>query len=253
LPEIVEHMLARSGLLAHFQAEKEGADRLENLKELVNAAVLFVQEQDEQQNLDAFLTHAALEAGEHQAGEGSDALQLMTVHSAKGLEFQAVFVTGLEEGLFPHEQSRNADDGLEEERRLMYVAITRARSRLYLSFAQQRMLHGQTLPKVASRFFDEIPAGLVKWLTPRVAAGSMAQASPPASWGKSSWETSIPKAQPRADQQGWRIGQNVVHAKFGQGVIVDAEGQGPDARLQINFGRQGMKWLALEYAKLSAA
>ena len=124
LPEIVEHMLARSGLLAHFQAEKDGADRLENLQELVNAAALFVQEQDEQQDLAAFLAHAALEAGEHQAGEGSDALQLMTVHSAKGLEFQAVFVTGLEEGLFPHEQSRNEDDGLEEERRLMYVAIT---------------------------------------------------------------------------------------------------------------------------------
>jgi DNA helicase-2/ATP-dependent DNA helicase PcrA len=117
-----------------------------------------VQEQDEQveaQDLAAFLAHAALEAGEHQAGEGSDALQLMTVHSAKGLEFQAVFVTGLEEGLFPHEQSRNEDDGLEEERRLMYVAITRARQRLYLSFAQNRMLHGQTRYNVASRFLDE--------------------------------------------------------------------------------------------------
>jgi DNA helicase-2/ATP-dependent DNA helicase PcrA len=246
-------MLARSGLLAHFQAEKDGADRLENLQELVNAAALFVQEQDEQQDLAAFLAHAALEAGEHQAGEGSDALQLMTVHSAKGLEFQAVFVTGLEEGLFPHEQSRNENDGLEEERRLMYVAITRARSRLYLSFAQNRMLHGQTRYNVASRFLDEIPAGLVKWLTPRVAAGGMAQASPSAAWGKSSRDTSLPKGQPRAYQHGWRIGQNVVHAKFGQGVIVDAEGQGPDARLQINFGRQGMKWLALEYAKLSAA
>jgi len=168
LPEIAEHMLARSGLLAYFQAEKDGADRLENLQELVNAAALFVQEQDEQQDLAAFLAHAALEAGEHQAGEGSDALQLMTVHSAKGLEFQAVFVTGLEEGLFPHEQSRNENDGLEEERRLMYVAITRARSRLYLSFAQNRMLHGQTRYNVASRFLDEIPAGLVKWLTPRM-------------------------------------------------------------------------------------
>ena len=110
-------------------------------------------------DLAAFLAHAALESGEHQAGEGSDALQLMTVHSAKGLEFQAVFVTGLEEGLFPHEQSRNEDDGLEEERRLMYVAITRARTRLYLSFAQTRMLHGQTRYNVASRFLDEIPGG----------------------------------------------------------------------------------------------
>ena len=248
LPEIVEHMLAKSGLLAHFQAEKDGADRLENLQELINAAALFVQEQDEAQDLAAFLAHAALEAGEHQAGEGSDALQLMTVHSAKGLEFQAVFVTGLEEGLFPHEQSRNEDDGLEEERRLMYVAITRARTRLYLSFAQNRMLHGQTRYNVASRFLDEIPAGLVKWLTPRM--GGLPAAEPVLA---SARDAAIPKPLPRATQMGWRIGQNVVHAKFGQGVIVDAEGQGPDARLQINFGRQGMKWLALEYAKLSAA
>jgi DNA helicase II / ATP-dependent DNA helicase PcrA len=249
LPEVVEHMLPKSGLLAYFQAEKDGADRLENLQELVNAAALFVQEQEDGHGLAEFLAHAALEAGEHQAGEGSDALQLMTVHSAKGLEFQAVFITGLEEGLFPHEQSANEDDGLEEERRLMYVALTRARTRLYLSFAQNRMLHGQTRYNVASRFLDEIPSGLIKWLTPRVAAGSMASAA----WGKSPAENSIPKAQSRANQQGWRIGQNVVHAKFGQGVIVDAEGQGTDARLQINFGRQGMKWLALEYAKLTPA
>ena len=248
LPEIVEHMLAKTGLLAHFQAEKDGADRLENLKELVNAAALFVQEEDGQQDLAAFLAHAALEAGEHQAGEGADALQLMTVHSAKGLEFQAVFVTGLEDGLFPHDQSRNEADGLEEERRLMYVAITRARARLYLSFAQSRMLHGQTLPKVASRFLDEIPAGLVKWLTPRL--GALPLHEPVLA---SARDSDIPKSLPRATQMGWRIGQNVMHAKFGQGVIVDAEGQGPDARLQINFGRQGMKWLALEYAKLSAA
>jgi DNA helicase-2/ATP-dependent DNA helicase PcrA len=249
LPEVVEHMLPKSGLLAYFQAEKDGADRLENLQELVNAAALFVQEQEDGHGLAEFLAHAALEAGEHQAGEGSDALQLMTVHSAKGLEFQAVFITGLEEGLFPHEQSANEDDGLEEERRLMYVALTRARTRLYLSFAQNRMLHGQTRYNVASRFLDEIPSGLIKWLTPRVAAGSMASAA----WGKSPAENSLPKARQRADQQGWRIGQNVVHAKFGQGVIVDAEGQGTDARLQINFGRQGMKWLALEYAKLAPA
>jgi DNA helicase-2/ATP-dependent DNA helicase PcrA len=251
LPEIVEHMLAKSGLLGYFQAEKDGADRLENLQELVNAAALFVQEQEdpvEQQDLAAFLAHAALEAGEHQAGEGSDALQLMTVHSAKGLEFQSVFVTGLEEGLFPHEQSRNEDDGLEEERRLMYVAITRARARLYLSFAQNRMLHGQTRYNVASRFLDEIPAGLVKWLTPRLGRAPM-----PEPVLASARDAAIPRTLPRATQMGWRIGQNVVHAKFGQGVIVDAEGQGPDARLQINFGRQGMKWLALEYAKLSAA
>jgi DNA helicase-2/ATP-dependent DNA helicase PcrA len=252
LPEVVEHMLAKSGLLAHFQAEKDGADRVENLQELVNAAATFVQEADEAQGLAEFLAHAALEAGEHQAGEGSDALQLMTVHSAKGLEFQAVFITGMEEGLFPHEQSANAEDGLEEERRLAYVAITRARSRLYLSFAQSRILHGQTRYNVASRFLDEIPAGLLKWLTPRVLPGAgQAYASP---YRAHAPETSpIPKREPRAGEQGWRIGQNVLHPKFGQGVIVDSEGQGSDARLQVNFGRQGMKWLALEYAKLTAA
>ena len=254
LPEVVEHMLAKSGLLSFFQAEKDGADRVENLQELVNAAATFVQEEVEGHGLAEFLAHAALEAGEHQAGEGSDALQLMTVHSAKGLEFQAVFITGLEEGLFPHEQSANEDDGLEEERRLMYVALTRARTRLYLSFAQNRMLHGQTRYNVASRFLDEIPAGLVKWLTPRVALGSAVHALPASAWGSKGGggESSVPRREPRAEQLGWRIGQNVVHAKFGQGVIVDSEGQGTDARLQINFGRQGMKWLALEYAKLTA-
>jgi DNA helicase-2/ATP-dependent DNA helicase PcrA len=177
----------------------------------------------------------------------------MTVHSAKGLEFQAVFITGMEEGRFPHEQSANADDGLEEERRLAYVAITRARSRLYLSFAQSRMLHGQTRYNVASRFLDEIPPALLKWLTPRVVAGAgmlQAYAGEPYRAGAAA---DIPKREPRAEQMGWRIGQNVLHAKFGQGVIVDSEGQGTDARLQINFGRQGMKWLALEYAKLTAA
>ncbi|MDP2154867.1 MAG: 3'-5' exonuclease, partial [Sulfuricella sp.] len=141
LPEQIEHMLAHSGLVAHYQAEKDGADRVDNLNELVNAAVGFVNE-IEDDSLAAFLTHAALEAGEHQAGEGSDALQLMTVHAAKGLEFHAVFLSGLEEGLFPHDNARNEADGVEEERRLMYVAITRARRRLYLSLAQSRMLHG---------------------------------------------------------------------------------------------------------------
>src|SRR5262249_4229554 len=121
--------------------------------------------------LTAFLTHAALEAGEHQAGEGQEALQMMTVHSAKGLEFDAVFLTGLEEGLFPHEQSAMEKDGLEEERRLAYVAITRARKRLYLTFAQTRMLHGQTRYNLPSRFFDELPEALLKWLTPRYTPG----------------------------------------------------------------------------------
>src|SRR5258708_7447326 len=149
LPETVEIMLQKSGLVAHYKAERDGADRVENLNELVNAAAAFVNE-GEEHDLPAFLAHAALESGENQAAEGTDALQLMTVHSAKGLEFHAAFITGLEEGLFPHEQSVLEEDGLEEERRLMYVAITRARTRLYLSFAQTRSLHGQTPYNVAS-------------------------------------------------------------------------------------------------------
>jgi len=244
LPETVEVMLEKSGLVAHYKAERDGADRVENLNELVNAAAAFISEEDEH-DLSAFLAHASLESGENQAGEGADALQLMTVHSAKGLEFHAVFITGLEEGLFPHEQSVLEDDGLEEERRLMYVAITRARTRLYLSFAQTRMLHGQTRYNVASRFLDELPEEVVKRLTLRPGHArfdDVAWAPQPAKGGKA-----------KMPGHGFRIGQSVLHPKFGPGVIVNAEGSGSDARLQINFGKQGMKWLALEYAKLTAA
>jgi DNA helicase-2/ATP-dependent DNA helicase PcrA len=266
LPEIVEHMLQASGLVEHYKAERDGADRVENLEELVNAAAAFTQEEGDAAPLAAtdaadpaqspapdplgqFLAHAALESGENQAAEGTDAIQLMTVHSAKGLEFHAVFITGLEEGLFPHEQSVAEQDGLEEERRLMYVAITRARTRLYLSFAQTRLLHGQTRYNVSSRFLDEIPAGVMKWLTPR---GRPVVPD-------SAWQAAPAPARYRKDPGGgapnlpFRIGQSVVHAKFGQGVIVNAEGSGTDARVQINFGPQGMKWLQLEYAKLQAA
>jgi len=192
LPELVEHVLDLSSLRDHYQNEKEGQERLANLDELVNAAVGFVAEEGtadaagelssdpaasgsgvrpaalastETGQLAHFLAHAALEAGEHQAVEGDDALQLMTVHAAKGLEFDVVFLCGLEEGLFPHENSLNEAKGLEEERRLMYVAVTRARQRLYLCHAQRRMLHGQTRYNPPSRFIDEIPAGLLKHLS----------------------------------------------------------------------------------------
>jgi len=218
--------------------------------------------------LAAFLTHAALEAGDNQAQAGQDAIQLMTVHAAKGLEFDAVFITGLEEGLFPHENSASDADGLEEERRLMYVAITRARQRLYLSFSQTRMLHGQTRYNLKSRFFDELPETALKWITPRhqgfgsgfdrdyrnawqrgSGLGSMVGAGrveprtpPPGSFG----------AGPRTSaSHGLRTGQSVFHGKFGEGVIVTLEGSGDDARAQVNFGRHGMKWLALSVAKLT--
>ena len=253
LAEKVELVVAKSGLIEHYKGEREGAERVENLGELVNAAAAFDSEEHEsglEETGDAlvdFLAHAALEAGEHQAGEGQDALQLMTVHSAKGLEFDAVFLTGLEEGLFPHEQSVMEKDGLEEERRLAYVAITRARKRLYLTFARTRMLHGQTRYNLPSRFLEEIPAGLMKWLTPRFAGQRVREAlawSPP---------KKAPVFSKPRDVAGFRVGQNVMHPRFGTGVIVDAEGQGNDARVQVNFGAQGVKWLAVSVAKLQAA
>jgi DNA helicase-2/ATP-dependent DNA helicase PcrA len=252
LAEIVAIVVEKSGLKKHYATEREGADRIENLDELVNAAATFNDEAREVESgeaadpLTAFLTHAALEAGEHQAGEGQDALQLMTVHSAKGLEFDVVFLSGLEEGLFPHEQSVTERDGLEEERRLAYVAITRARHRLYLSHAQTRMLHGQTRYNIPSRFLEEIPQGLLKWLTPRF---SRQKAFAP----DFSRQTRISLPKKMRDTGGWRIGQNVVHPKFGSGVIIDAEGQGSEARVQVNFGAQGVKWLAVSVAKLQAA
>jgi DNA helicase-2/ATP-dependent DNA helicase PcrA len=248
LPETIDHVIEVSGLRQHYLADREGQDRLENLDELINAATAFLHEEgdpidDGEATLDggplaSFLAHASLEAGEHQAGEGEEAVQLMTVHAAKGLEFDVVFITGLEQGLFPHENAAQERDGLEEERRLMYVAVTRARHRLYLSHAQTRLLHGQTRYCLPSGFLDELPATLLRKLNRGATA-----ARPAASAG---W-------QPPAVAGGLRIGQNVRHANFGLGVIVSTEGSGPEARVQVNFGTGGMKWLALEYAKLTPA
>ncbi|MDR0481305.1 MAG: ATP-binding domain-containing protein, partial [Gallionellaceae bacterium] len=260
LPEIVEHMLQHSGLAPHYQNEtgakqREAQERLENLNELINAATLFVHE-NEDDSLSAFLTHAALEAGEHQAGADADALHLMTVHAAKGLEFHTVFITGLEEGLFPHQNSANTDGGLDEERRLMYVAITRARRRLYLTFAQSRMLHGQVNYGIASSFLRELPDELLHWLTPRLSArgGGFAYPSSPAAssfqGGTAGYDIPTPTA--RAEKSSpWRIGQRVFHQKFGEGVVMDLKGGG-DGQVQVNFKHAGSKWLALEYAKLEA-
>jgi DNA helicase II / ATP-dependent DNA helicase PcrA len=292
LRDIIEHMLQASGLVEFYKTDKEGRDRIENLEELVNAAEAFVTQEgfgkdavalpvDEHgaaaveqapdaetgeimSPLAAFLTHASLEAGDNQAQAGQDAIQLMTVHSAKGLEFDCVFITGLEEGLFPHENSASDPDGLEEERRLMYVAITRARKRLYLSFAQTRMLHGQTRYNVKSRFLDELPEAALKWITPRNQGfGSGFARDYQAAWargtglhsivgaGNVSGLSSAPPIVPKAPSHGLRSGQGVFHTKFGEGVIVTLEGSGVDARAQVNFGRHGMKWLALSVAKLT--
>jgi DNA helicase-2/ATP-dependent DNA helicase PcrA len=231
--------------------------------------------------LAGFLSHASLEAGENQAQAGVEAVQLMTVHAAKGLEFTAVFITGLEEGLFPHENSATEADGLEEERRLMYVAITRAKERLYLSLAQSRMLHGQTRYNVRSRFFDELPQAALKWLTPKAEAGARwGGRADNAGWGRD-WfgrpdrqqdqrggyreqggysghggAQSAAAALPafandqRAADTGFRVGQQVFHTKFGEGAITALEGSGADARAQVRFKRHGEKWLALALAKL---
>ena len=330
LREIIELLLDKTGLLDHYRADKDGADRVENLEELVNAAESFVTIEgfgrdavamtpsagtaagpaltqspasqglmdkldgsnegsyvsatrattegaavaDPFANADetgevmsplaAFLTHAALEAGDNQAQAGEDAVQLMTVHASKGLEFDAVFITGLEEGLFPHENAMNDYDGLEEERRLMYVAITRARKRLYISHSQTRMLHGQTRYNVKSRFLDELPEECLKWITPKSGAfatglgggwSSPAQAKP--AWGHSSLHSSdtfksppvpVQKAEPG---HGIKSGMQVFHNKFGEGKVQAVEGQGADARAQVNFPRHGVKWLALSVAKLT--
>ncbi|HMT80012.1 MAG TPA: exodeoxyribonuclease V subunit gamma [Azonexus sp.] len=245
LPEMVEHIIEKSGLAQHYRTDKEGQDRLENLDELINAAATFIDDEGaigEGGALVSFLTLASLEAGEHQAGEGQEAVQLMSVHSAKGLEFDVVFITGLEQGLFPHENSVNeGKDGVEEERRLMYVAVTRTRQRLYLTYAQTRMLHGQTRYCMPSSFLDEIPENLLLKLNKKAASAAAFPAFGSFGGGY---------AEPAA-AGGLRVGQTVEHAKFGIGVIVSTEGRGDDARLQINFGGSGMKWLALAYAKLT--
>jgi len=292
LPEMVRVVLERSTLLTHYEKEKEGADRIENLEQMVNAATQFVQEEGFGQTapahlgpattaqageallnadglevfdadaplptvmspLSAFLSHASLEAGDAQAQAGQEALQLMTVHSAKGLEFDAVFITGLEEGLFPHESSSRELDGVDEERRLMYVAITRARKRLYMSFTQQRMLHGQTRYNLKSRFFDELPEEALKWLSPRVQTHWFANKK--TAWDDAEFRSGTDNkiAQQIAHKQvggsGWRIGESVAHNKFGEGVIVNLEGSGTNLRAQINFGKAGIKVLDLSVAKL---
>ena len=268
LHEMVEHVIEVSGLRAHYKAEKEGQERLENLDELVNAAANFSAEVGAGQApgesssaadsvLAEFLAHASLEAGDHQADAGAEAVQLMTVHAAKGLEFDVVFLTGLEEGLFPHENSAQEADGLEEERRLMYVAVTRARQRLYLSFTQSRMLHGQVRYNLRSRFLEEIPEGLTKWLTPPNPRRSFAPEPSARYYNPGAAKPAMaampaPPPMKSRDLGGLRIGQSVRHARFGDGVIVSAEGSGNDARVQVKFAEAGSKWLMLSVAKLTA-
>ncbi|MFA5488792.1 MAG: UvrD-helicase domain-containing protein [Candidimonas sp.] len=285
LPELIEHVVHHSGLLEHYKADREGADRLENLQELVNAATVFMHEEryddapagrahDESgpdsitgeivgmSPLAAFLSHASLEAGDNQAQAGQDAIQLMTVHAAKGLEFDVVFITGVEEGLFPHENSLLESAGIEEERRLMYVAITRARERLYLTLAQSRMLHGQTRYAMRSRFLDEIPEQHLKWLTSKEAGARREPWSGAFRRGDAYNRPGTGTVAPRAARstalgvtvgdRHFRVGQRVRHAKFGEGTILNLSGAGQDAQARIQFADAGQKTLALGVAKLDA-
>ena len=243
-------MLARSGLREHYATDSRGrADsesRTENLDELVSVASRFLRAEDDEEaaaltELVAFLAYASLEAGEGQAQAGEDGVQLMTLHSAKGLEFPLVFLAGLEEGLFPSGRSLEEEGRLEEERRLAYVGITRARQRLVLSHAETRRLHGQDHYAMPSRFLREIPGALLHEVRPKpkVAAPVLRH---PRFAGHAQVET-----------PGIRLGQAVTHPTFGTGIVTDVEGNGAHARVQVNFDDAGSKWLVLAYANLQPA
>lgn len=285
LREIIEVVLDASGLVAHYQKEREGADRVENLKEIINAAEAFVtiegfgrdavaltasqHEVAATQDiadavetispLAAFLSHASLEAGDNQALAGQDAVQLMTVHAAKGLEFDCVFITGLEEGLFPHENSLADISGLEEERRLMYVAITRARKRLYFSFSQTRLLHGQIRYNIRSRFLEEVPEETLRWLTPRLQPQGLTygtnryKTSENSTWHSNTSMQAKQKTDNATPERkgGLFVGQRVFHNKFGEGTVLTIEGSDTDGKVQVKFIRHGTKWLAVGVAKLT--
>jgi DNA helicase-2/ATP-dependent DNA helicase PcrA len=242
LSDQVDHVIGMSGLIDFFKKEKgeKGETRIENLEELVSAAKSFEPDPAEEMSpLDEFLAHAALESGEGQADAWDDCVQLMTMHSAKGLEFPLVFLAGMEDGLFPHQRSANDPAGLEEERRLCYVGITRAKQSLYVTYAEQRRLHGTDSFSMPSRFIREIPDEYVEEVRPKVNVSrpirTPERRSTPAS---------------REAEMGIRLGQRVRHGKFGDGVILNCEGQGPHARVEVNFETAGTKWLVLSYANL---
>lgn len=244
LPDRVERMLADTGLREHIAGERSerARDRAENLDELVTAARTFEQsaEPPDEDWLTAFLAHAALEAGEGQAGDWEDGVQLMTLHSAKGLEFPVVFLTGMEEGLFPHRNTIDEPGRLEEERRLAYVGVTRAGERLFVTRAERRRLHGRDEYAIASRFLHELPPHLLEELRARFSV-TRPQAA-----------TEGP-AEAASEEIGFQLGQQVVHDRFGSGVVLAYEGEGPSARIQVNFAEVGAKWLVAAYANLRPA
>ncbi len=245
LHEQVDHVISNSGLVEHFKKEKasdRGEARVENLNELVSAARGFepdgLNTDDESlPPLEAFLAHAVLESGEGQAEAWEDCVQMMTLHTAKGLEFPVVFLCGLEDGLFPHQRSLNDAEGLEEERRLCYVGTTRAMKQLYMTYADQRRLHGQDNYGTPSRFISEIPEDLIEEVRPRI------QISRPVAAGR--FRAPMEELAP-----GVKLGARVRHKKFGEGVILKVEGQGPQANIQVNFASLGVKIMMLEYLEV---
>ena len=244
LSTLVDHVLGASGLLDFHRNEKgeRGLTRAENLDELVSACRQFVPDDPQQDVLQQFLASASLDAGEGQADEHEDSVQLMTLHSAKGLEFPLVFIAGMEENLFPHRMSIDEPGRLEEERRLAYVGITRAMRSLYLSYAESRRLHGMETRNTPSRFLREIPPALLREVRPRVSVAR------PATVGGGYGAGAVPRAE--ALPAGLRLGQSVRHPSFGEGVVIDFEGQGASARVNVNFRSAGAKWLVLSYARL---
>tara|TARA_B100000530_G_C15934351_1_gene478384 strand:+ start:1746 stop:3956 length:2211 start_codon:yes stop_codon:yes gene_type:complete len=256
LHQKAEHVIVQSGLINHH--EKEGGEkarsRIENLEELVNACSNFDAQEliaDEDEGIDltsnsflkAFLDQASLDAGDTQASENDDAVQLMTLHSAKGLEFPLVFLAGMEEGLFPHKMSMDNIAGLEEERRLCYVGITRAKEKLYLSYAESRRLHGDVTLCRPSRFIKEIPSSLIDEIRLKSTIKRMGSQNSTTSSNQVRGHIDIPKTE-------LSLGQRVLHGKFGEGVVLNYEGQGSNARVQVNFDSKGSKWLVLSYANL---
>ena len=242
LHEQVQLVIEEGGVQNLYKQEKELKDeaRLENLAELINAARLFdypLETEEILSELDMFLTHASLEAGDMQAGEGEDYVQLMTLHSAKGLEFETVFLVGMEDGLFPSQQSITDPNRIEEERRLFYVGITRAMQNLFISHAELRRLYGQENYPKPSRFLREIPGELMQEVRVR------AQIIRPGTAAKAKVADSL-------KTQTYKAGQKVSHAKFGAGIVLQTEGEGSQEKIQVNFKTEGMKWLMLAYAKL---
>ncbi|HTL90993.1 MAG TPA: DNA helicase II [Steroidobacteraceae bacterium] len=264
LHEQIDHVLRQSGLIEHHGREKSSQDsartearggvarseaRLENLAELVSAARSFGAESTdvELSPLEAFLAHAALESGERGSDDGDDSVQMMTLHMAKGLEFTVVFLCGLEEGLFPHNRCMSDLEALEEERRLCYVGMTRAMKHLYLTYAEQRRVHGMDTHPAPSRFIKEIPEDIVSEVRPRV---QVARAVAAARMRREQPHPVIRFRTEEAPPPGMRLGARVRHGKFGEGVVLNVEGSGPHARVQVNFEQQGTKWLMMQYANL---